>query len=138
MFEPLITGLPMNGVVDKLAEAMNLAGKDVNAEMMLKDPHGIIMTITSVTVVFLALFILYLSYSLIGKIVNTDCSRICWRLGRKKAGKAAKEEEIAAAISLALKEETSGEVQAAIAMALEQELDEYPHDQESYIITIKR
>ena len=122
-----------------------LQAADVNAEMMARDPHGLIMTLTSVSVVFLALLILFLCYSLIGKLLNGKFS--CPFKSRKSrangighAGKAGKAEtdEVAVAIALALKEETSGEVQAAIALALEQELNEYPHDQESYIITIKR
>lgn len=104
-----------------------------NLEIIEKDPHGIIMTITSVSVVFAALLILYLSYALIGKILNKDSNR---QKEVRNAGKADK--ETALAIALALQEENSAEVQAVIALALDQHLNEYPHDEESYIITIKR
>ena len=148
MINPLITLLAAKpaGAAGVMAEMLGTVGtSDVNAEMMAKDPHGLIMTLTSVSVVFLALLILFLCYSLIGKLLNGKFS--CPFKSRKSrangighAGKAGKAEtdEVAVAITLALKEETSGEVQAAIALALEQELNEYPHDQESYIITIKR
>ena len=146
MIHPLITLLAAQpaGAAGVMAEILGTAGTtDINAEMMAKDPHGLIMTLTSVSVVFLALLILFLCYSLIGKLLNRSWS--CpFRRSRANAaghvtkGSDAEAAEVAVAISLALKEETSGEVQAAIALALEQHLNEYPHDQESYIITIKR
>ena len=39
-----------------------------SAEMAEKDPHGAIITIVSVSVVFCALIILYFAYTFIGKI----------------------------------------------------------------------
>ena len=41
-----------------------------SAEMMEKDPHGAIITLVSVSVVFSALVILYIAYTLVGKTVN--------------------------------------------------------------------
>ena len=46
--------------------------------------------------------------------------------------------EEAAAIALALDQEMNGETYAAIGLALHQYLNETVHDNESYIITIKR
>ena len=46
--------------------------------------------------------------------------------------------EEAAAIAMALDQEMNGEVYAAISMALHQYLNDTVHDNESYIITIKR
>ncbi len=46
--------------------------------------------------------------------------------------------EVAAAISMAMDMESSGDVYAAIAMAMHLYLDGTVHDAESYVITIKR
>ena len=102
-----------------------------SAEMAEKDPHGIIITVVSVSVVFIALAVLYLAYSMIGKAVNNTFRR------RKKKTTGPTHEE-AAAIAMALDHEMNGEIYAAISMALHQYLNETVHDNESYIITIKR
>ena len=107
-----------------------------SAEMMEKDPHGAIITIVSVSVVFSALVILYIAYTLVGKAVNSS-----WKfsLPKKKKGTDKKPtSEEAAAIALALDRELNGEVHAAITLALHQYLSDTVHDMESYIITIKR
>ena len=106
-----------------------------SAEMAEKDPHGAIITLVSVCVVFFALIILYFAYDFIGKISSGR-----WKLPEKKqktkAGVPSAEE--AAAIALALDQEMNGETYAAIGMALHQYLNDTVHDSESYIITIKR
>ena len=90
-----------------------------SAEMAASDPHGFIITIVSVTVVFVSLTILYFAYNFIGKCVN----------GRKK-----KEGRKKTAVHDGREEETA----AAISMALHRYLSETAHDEESYIITINR
>jgi Na+-transporting methylmalonyl-CoA/oxaloacetate decarboxylase gamma subunit len=89
-----------------------------NAAMAERDPYGFIITAVSVLVVFSCLIILYFAYKLIGialnKTVNTNPI--------PKVEETAVEEEIAAAISMALHEHFSANI----------------HDNESYIITIKR
>ena len=111
-----------------------------SAEMAEKDPHGGIITLVSVSVVFSALVILYFAYTLVGKIVNGS-----WKLSGMKKEKAVKaaarkapSAEEAAAIALALDQEMNGEAYAAITLALHQYLNDTVHDMESYIITIKR
>lgn len=69
------------------------------------DPHGIIITVVSVLVVFSSLAILHISYYLIGKVV------------RWYAGWSAEKEETPAPVT---------------------EVQNSPHDEESYMITIKR
>lgn len=101
-----------------------------SAEMAERDPHGLIITLVSVCVVFTALIILYYAYTLIGKMMNGG-------LKRKGKGMIPSGEE-AAAIALALDQELNGEVYAAISLALHQNLNDTVHDNESYIITIKR
>lgn len=111
-----------------------------SADMLEKDPHGIIITIVSVTVVFSALLILWFAYSFIGKLSS---GQIRFPERKKKpaaqkpsAGNPTPEE--AAAIALALDQEMNGEVYAAIGTALHLYLNDTVHDMESYIITIKR
>ena len=107
-----------------------------SAEMMEKDPHGAIITLVSVSVVFSALVILYIAYTLVGKAVNSSWN---FSLPKKKKGTDKKPtSEEAAAIALALDRELNGEVHAAITLALHQYLSDTVHDMESYIITIKR
>ena len=53
-----------------------------SAEMMEKDPHGAIITLVSVTVVFTALLILWCAYSFIGKLSS---GQIKFPERRKKA-----------------------------------------------------
>lgn len=104
------------------------------------DPHGFTLTIVSVSVVFLALIILFLIYNLSGKIFT---GQIKFRNPFRKAPKAAaaavpagREDEIAAAIALALQAGCGGETEAAIALALHRYLSESAHDAEPFIITI--
>lgn len=110
-----------------------------SADMAVKDPHGVIITLVSVSVVFIALVVLYFAYDLIGKISSGQL-RLPER--KKKAKPTAKGEgptpEEAAAIAMALDQEMNGEVYAAISMALHQYLSDTVHDNESYMITIKR
>lgn len=111
-----------------------------SAEMAARDPHGLIITLVSVAVVFSALVILYFAYTFIGKAVNGKIDfRRCFRSCRKaSASDKCPSDEEAAAIALALDQELNGEAYAAIAMAMHQYLNDTVHDTESYIITIKR
>ena len=113
-----------------------------SADMAAKDPHGAIITLVSVSVVFTALVILYFAYTFVGKAVNTkiSISDILAKFRRHSVptGKNGPTEEEAAAIALALDHELNGETYAAIGLALHQYLNDTVHDMESYIITIKR
>lgn len=107
-----------------------------SAEMAEKDPHGAIITLVSVSVVFVALVILYFAYTFIGKLSSGEMK---FKMPEKKAeAKGVPSGEEAAAIALALDQEMNGEVYAAISMALHQYLNDTVHDNESYVITIKR
>ena len=110
-----------------------------SAEMAVRDPHGLIITLVSVAVVFSALVILYFAYAFIGKTVNGRFDLRSMFPCRKRAvtaGIPSKEE--AAAIAMALDQELNGEVYAAIGMAMHQYMNDTIHDTESYMITIKR
>ena len=110
-----------------------------SAEMAARDPHGVIITVVSVAVVFTALVVLYFAYTFVGKAVNGkfDWKSLASRF-KRKAAKGAPSEEEAAAIAMALDQELNGETYAAIGLALHQYLNDTVHDNESYIITIKR
>lgn len=111
-----------------------------SAEMAARDPHGVIITVVSVAVVFTALVVLYFAYTFVGKAVNGkfDWKSLVRRFKRKSKGKGMPSEEEAAAIAMALDQELNGETYAAIGLALHQYLNDTVHDNESYIITIKR
>ena len=111
-----------------------------SAEMAARDPHGIIITVVSVAVVFTALVVLFFAYTFVGKAVNgkVDWKSLVRRFKRKSKGKGMPSEEEAAAIAMALDQELNGETYAAIGLALHQYLNDTVHDNESYIITIKR
>ena len=91
-----------------------------SAEMAATDPHGIIITVVSVLVVFASLAILHISYYLIGKVVNWHLQ---WMERRQENAE---------------QQQDDPEVNAAIATAMHLYLNENAHDEESYVITIKR
>ena len=105
------------------------------------DPHGITLTVVCVSVVFGALFILFIIYNLSGMFFSGK-----YKLKREKKESGTKSKaktgtaaqgEIATAIALALNAEFGGETEAAIATALHLYLGDCMHDNESFIITIK-
>lgn len=95
-----------------------------------EDPHGWILTIVSISVVFLSLTILWILFNRL------------FQPKEKKNKKIAKGSNItpetAAAISMAIDMECGGERYAAIALALDRFLNKTIHDNESFIITIKQ
>lgn len=122
-------------MIDYLTILLSTSAK---SEMLAqRDPHGFIMTVTAVAVVFGALLVLYVFFGILGGFNSGKIDIKKWFRCRKKTKKEP-DEETAAAIALALSDEMSPEVYAAIGMALEEYLDEGVHDYESYIITIKR
>ena len=81
-----------------------------SADMAAKDPHGAIITLVSVSMVFIALIILYFAYTFIGKILSGELKLTLPKRRRKTADKSGQpEEEVAAAIALALDQELNGE-----------------------------
>ena len=105
------------------------------------DPHGWVLTLTSVSVVFCALAILWIIFTYIGKLSagKGGKGRTETASGKAKARRnGAPDAETAAAIALALDRECGGETYAAIAAALHLYLEGTVHDEESFVITIKR
>lgn len=121
-------------MVDLLTTILATSAK---SEMLAqRDPHGFIMTLTAVAVVFSALFILYIFFGILGDIISGKLKR---RISPKvKTASKVPDAETASAIALALQEQNAGEIQAALAVALEEHFGHNVHDQESYIITINR
>lgn len=130
-FETQISANPTPGTYNGDVDAKT------NSQIMKeKDPHGWVLTLISVTTVFLALIILAFVFGWIGNASKKATT--------PKTSKAAKPEksgkmtpEVAAAISMALSQEFGGEVYAAIAMALDDYLGGGIHDEESLVITIR-
>lgn len=108
-----------------------------SAEMLEKDPHGAIITFVSVSVVFIALIILYFAYEAIGKLASGSI-RLPQLKKKKASSQGQPSPEEMAAIALALDQEMNGEVHAAIGLAMHMYMNDSVHDTESYIITIKR
>ncbi|MBQ7273620.1 MAG: OadG family protein [Bacteroidales bacterium] len=108
------------------------AGSD---RMAQTDPHGWTLTIISVTVVFLALIVLYFLYNLSGKIFTGAFKR---KPSTKKTNAQVPDAEVAAAIALALDMEEDGDTYAAIATAIHLYLASGVHDTEPGIVTITR
>lgn len=113
-----------------------------SAEMAEKDPHGSIITLVSIGVVFMALIILYIAYSMIGKIISghINIPRIISKakISTTLAKRPKQTDEVAVAIAMALDKELNGETYAAISLAMHQYLNDTVHDIESYVITIRR
>lgn len=102
--------------------------------MAQADPHGWILTIISVSVVFVALVILYGLYTLSGNIFSGKI-----RTGSGRKAKTRDMDMVAAAIALALEAGTSSaETEAAIATALHLYLNDSVHDTEPGFITIRK
>ena len=110
--------------------------EESNAQKMARqDPHGWILSITSVSVVFGALAILWFLFWLLFERPAKQKAQPKKAAVRKADSIDA---ETAAAIALALDMEQGGDTYAAIAMALHLYLSDAVHDNESFVITIKR
>ncbi|MCQ2146318.1 MAG: OadG family protein [Bacteroidales bacterium] len=119
-----------NGKTGTLTKAQKIAESD---------PHGVILSITAVSVVFSALFILFCIYTVSGAFFSGKI-KLKREPKPKKSKEAVKGEvspEVAAAIAMALDKEYGSEVYAAIGLALHEYLSNAIHDQESMVITIK-
>lgn len=88
--------------------------------------YGLTVTAVAVLVVFSALILLYLAYTFVGYVCS---GKLAEKFGRKAA----------AGIPQAEGVDSDSEIAAAIAMAIEMaRREESIHDDESYVITIRR
>ena len=114
----------------------NVDAKTKSQIMKEQDPHGLVLTLIAVMVVFTALLILSFIFGWIGNANKRGKDGPKVKKSKKTTdGKLSP--EIAAAISMALSQEFGSEVYAAIALALDDYLVGGIHDIESMIITIK-
>ena len=114
----------------------NVDAKTKSQIMKEQDPHGLVLTLIAVMVVFTALLILSFIFGWIGNANKRGKEGPKVKKSKKSLdGKLTP--EIAAAISLALSSEFGGEVYAAIALALDDYLRCGVHDIESMVITIQ-
>ena len=112
--------------------------------MAATDPHGWTLTIISVSVVFIALIVLYMLYSLSGKVFSGELkadAKKGWRAGKRLTravipGSDSDSSEVAAAIALALDMEQDGDTYAAIAAAVHLYFSDSVHDTEPGSVTI--
>ena len=121
-------------------------------QMAERDPHGWILTLVSVSVVFSALAILWFFFWLLFErpakkrsldsarddrpVISTKAKGRMEKSSRHSTAPSV-ESEVAAAIALALDMEQGGDVYAAIALALHLELGATAHDAESFVLTIR-
>ena len=106
--------------------------------MARTDPHGFILTIVAVSVVFSALAILwFLFWLLFERPAKKKANPKPAKVKKAKAGNS-NSEEVAAAIAMALDLDSNGDVYAAIATALHLYFNDAVHDNESFVITIKQ
>ena len=131
-FETTVTDKPTPGSYNGDVDAMTN-----NQKMKEKDPHGWVLTLISVTVVFAALTILAFIFGWIGNANKKKALKAAGKLPANAESSMNMSPEVAAAISMALTQEFGTEVYAAIAMALDDYLGGGVHDQESFIITIR-
>jgi len=102
------------------------------AERMAQtDPHGWTLTLISVSVVFIALLILFGVYSLSGDIFSG-------KFRHKSSAKAPDDAQAVAAIALALRAECAPDEEIAALAALSLYLGESVHDVEPGVITIRK
>ncbi len=115
-------------VMARTSPSTNNSGVDKeSASAVFKriDPYGVIMSLTAMSVVFLALILLYVVFKQIGKY---NVKKNMERAEKTHGKKAARAEE-----------ETSAEIYAAIAAAMHMyAMDDESHDIENTILTIAR
>ena len=111
--------------------------------------HNLYIALICISVVFIALLILYCIYSIIGAAarkaeakalgewVPRKIRRAMRKAMRKMARSGKPDTETAAAIAMALDAEMSADTEVAIATALALQLGASVHDEESGIITIR-
>lgn len=133
---------------EKMSPSPNSQNGDPEAEtksqiMARTDPYGWIISLTSMSVVFTSLIVLFLIFKLIGKLSVKYMHKGENKKTAKKApakvkvAKTGNATEVAAAIAMAMDKEFGAETEAAIALALHLHFDSCVHDQESFVITIK-
>lgn len=119
------------GILPRTSPSTNnftLDGESKSMQLQKHDPYGIVMAITAMSVVFLALILLYIVFKQIG---NASI-----RAGQKRSDSVTQKDSKVPDNDF---KETSGEVYAAIALALQLYKEENEaHDFENTILTIDK
>lgn len=107
--------------------------------MAEKDPHGGILSLVAVSVVFSALAILWFLFWLFFDRPAKKKAQAKAAPAKKAPAKASGEvsDEVAAVIALALDMEQGGDVYAAIALAMDLYFSDTVHDAESFVLTLR-
>lgn len=132
-FTSLVLALLALGHVVAAQEAA--PGNDLTAQ----DPHGWVLTLTSVSVVFLALVSLIIVFTVIGRLFSKRTAQ-AGSVPTFGVASPRLSAEAEAAVAMALRQwqaERDAEIMAVIALALDAELNAQ-HDQESFTLTIQR
>ena len=107
-------------------------------EILQTDPHGFTLTVIAISAVFIGLLILCFIYNVSGNIFTGKYKQAREEKKKMKAAKKASgkaEDEVAAAISMALRLNGGDEVSAAVATALYLHLSGGSHDGGPFVIT---
>lgn len=107
-------------------------------QMAEKDPHGFILTIVSVSVVFLSLAILWFLFTSLFKDKSKQTKKEAAPKKKASSKDVPMDDATALAIALALEMEQGGDDIAAIAMALHLHLTQSVHDAESFVVTFQQ
>lgn len=122
--------IPSPGILNDSIDSKTKA--QVMAE---KDPHGFILTVVSVSVVFISLAILWFLFTSLFRDKSKKQPKEKAPAKKASGAKSPEDEGVAVAIAMALEMERGGGDFAAIAMALHLHLTQAVHDNESFIIT---
>lgn len=122
-------------ILEKVTPSTNnviQSGKSKSLQMLESDPIGVIMSITAMTVVFLALILLYVVFKQIGNNAIRKTANNAMKAAGTAASPAVEKPAEAAG-------ETSAEEYAAIAMAFHLfKIESEAHDYENTILTINK
>lgn len=111
---------------------------ETNAQVMArKDPHGWILSLVSVSVVFAALAILWFLFRIFFELPARRAAAPAKAKPAAKSKSDIPDDETAAAIALALDMENGGDTYAAIALAMDLYFNDTVHDSEPYVLTMR-
>ena len=129
-------------IANKLSNGHTITDKAV--ALAQTDPHGWTLTLIAVSSVFLGLIILFFIYNLSGNIFSGKYKKAIEEKREKKAARKAVKtasgkvnDDVAAAIAMALQMNGGDEVYAAIATALHLHTSCNSHDGGPFVLTIK-
>jgi len=112
-------------------------GESASDRMKRIDPHGFVLTVVAVSVVFAALAILWFFFWFLFDRKPKKEGVKSGFMSKTVPAKGGLDPEAAATVAMALDLQGSGEDYAAVAMAMHLYLSESVHDAESFVVTIR-